>query len=219
MSLGVRRRGLQAFPMKQAEKQRLTVLTREAVARLSACPPKVKEHAEKVAARYSPTSAEQYRKLSEIVWWLLAVDCVEDAMGLLDALCEVEDEYYWMFHALASAFATRAWLRAARGQSAAAREDARTALRWIGRGPNPKVITESEVRGALERFDDWLERAVGERGTMTAMAVLSHALRVLVMYQQFPVAGDPAAKAVPSSEFTTRLESGLGELRRRIVAW
>jgi hypothetical protein len=54
---------------------------------------------------------------------------------------------------------------------------------------------------------------------VTALNVLSHALRVLVMYQQFAVAGDPAAKSVPASEFTTRLESGIRELRRRIDAW
>lgn len=205
--------------MQKAEKQRLTAVARDAVTQLSTCPPKVKEHAEKVVALYSPTNAEQYQKLSEIVWWLIAVDCVEDALRLLDALCEVDDEYYWMFHALGSAFATRAWLHAKHERAAAAREDARTALRWIGRDPNPKVITESEVRGALERFDGWLERAAGERGTVTALQVLSHALRVVVMYQQFGVAGDPAAKGVPSGEFTTRLESGVRELRRRIDGW
>ncbi|MEZ6143687.1 MAG: hypothetical protein R3B84_24245 [Zavarzinella sp.] len=205
--------------MKQAEKQRLTALTRDAVAQLTTCPSKVKEHAEKVAARYSPTNAEQYRKLSEIVWWLIAVDCVEDALGLLDAICEVDDNYYWMFHALGSAFATRAWLRARYEQVAAAREDALTALHWIGRDPNSKAITESEVRGALERFDGWLERAAGERGTVTALHVLSHALRVLVMYQQFAVAGDSAAKAIPPGEFTARLESGVQTLHRRINSW
>ena len=204
--------------MKQIEKQRLTTLTRDAVSRLSSCPPKVKEYAGKVASRYSPTNAEQYRKLSEIVWWLIAVDRVEDALSLLDALCEVDDEYYWMFHALGSAFATRAWLRARHAQPTPAREDARTALRWIGRDPNPKAITESEIHGALERFDGWLERAAGERGTVTALRVLSHALRVLVMYQQFAVAGDPTT-AVPSGEFDKRLESGVRELRRRIDGW
>lgn len=205
--------------MKLAEKQRLTALTRDAVAQLSACPPRVKEQAEKVAAKYSPTNAEQYRKLSEIAWWLIAVDCDEDARGLLDALCEVDDEYYWMFDALASAFATRAWLRARREQAAAAQQDARAALHWIGRDPNFKTITESEVRETLERFDGWLERAAGERGTMTALHALSHALRVLVMYQQFAEAGDPAAKAMPAGEFTTRLESGVQELRRQIESW
>jgi hypothetical protein len=203
--------------MKQAEKQRLTALARDAASRLAACPPKVQEHAQRAADRYSPTNAKQYRKLSEIVWWLIAVDCVEGALGLLDALCEVEDGYYWMFHALGSAFATRAWLRAGQEQAVAALEDARTALRWIGCDAKP--ITEPEVRGALERFDGWLERATGERGTVTALHVLSHALRVVVMYQQFAVAGDPAAKAVPSKEFTTRLESGVRELRRLIDGW
>jgi hypothetical protein len=49
--------------------------------------------------------------------------------------------------------------------------------------------------------------------------VLSHALRVLVMYQQFAKAGDPAAKAIPSREYTSRMNLGLRELRRRIEGW
>src|SRR5262249_24915141 len=126
--------------MKQSEKQRLTALTRDAVAQICGGPAKIKEYAEKAAARFSPTNAKQYRRLSEIVWWLIAVDCGRDAMVLLDALCEVADEYYWMFHALGSAFATRAWLHAKHKQAAAARDDARTALHWIHRDPNPKAI-------------------------------------------------------------------------------
>jgi hypothetical protein len=140
-------------------------------------------------------------------------------MSLLNALCEVEDEYYWMFQALASAFATRAWLRARHEQMVAVRQDAQAALQWIGRDPNSRAVTESEVQGAMERFDGWLERAVGERGTVTALHVLSHALRVLVVYHQFAVAGDSAASAVPASEFTTRMTSGVQELRRRIDGW
>jgi hypothetical protein len=205
--------------MKQSEKQRLTAVPRDAVARITGCPPKIKEYAENAARKYSPTNAEQYRTLSEIGWLLIAADCCKEAMGVLDALCEVDDEYYWMFHALASSFATRAWLHTKQKQAPAARRDARTALRWLHRDPNPRAITESEVRGALKRFDGWLARAAGEKGTMTALQVLSHALRVLVMYQQFGKAGDPAARAVPSREFTTRLDSGVRELRRRIESW
>jgi hypothetical protein len=205
--------------MKQAEKQRLTTLTRNAVARFSGCPPKVREYAEKAAAKFSPTNAEQYRKLSEIVWWLIAVDCRQEATGLLDALCEVDDGYYWMFHALGSAFATRAWLQAKDKQAAAARDDARAALHWIHRDPNAKAITESEVHGALERFDSWFTSAAGEKGTVTALHVLSHAMRVLVLYHQTGEAGDPTALAIPSHEFTTRLDSGVHELRRRIESW
>jgi hypothetical protein len=204
--------------MKQSEKQRLAALTREAVAAISGSP-KIKEYAEKAAAKFSPTNAEQYRKLSEIVWWLIAINRAEDAMVLLNALCEVDDEYYWMFHALGSAFATRAWLHTKQDEDAAAREDAQTALHWIQRDPNAKAITKSEINGALERFDGWLDRATGERGTMTALHVISHALRVLVMYHQFAKAGDPTAKAVRSREFTSRLDFGVRELRHRIESW
>ena len=205
--------------MKQSEKQRLTARTHDAVARITGDHPKIKEYAQKAAAKFSPTNAEHYRTLSEIAWWLIAADLGEDAMGLLDALCEVDDEYYWMFHALASSFATRAWLRAKQKQAAAARTDARAALRWLHRDPNARAITEAEVRGAAERFDGWLARAADERGTRTALHVISHALRVLVMYQQFGKAGDPAAKAVGSRGLTARLESGVRELRRRIESW
>ncbi len=202
--------------MKQSEKRRLTVLTRDAVAQISAAPPKLKERAEKEVAKFSPTNAEQYRKLSEIVWWLIAVECNQDAVRILDALCEVDDEFYWMFHALGSVFATRAWLQTKRKQTAAASADAQAALRWIYRDPNAKPITESEVLGALERFDGWLARATSEKGAMTALHVMSHAMRVLVMYQQVAKAGVTAAKAVPAREFTTRMDMGIQELRRRI---
>jgi hypothetical protein len=205
--------------MKQAEKQRLSALTRTAVARITVGHPRVREHAQKAAARFSPTNAKQYRTLSELAWWLIAADSSADALSLLDALCEVNDEYYWMFDALASSFATRAWLHATQERGAAARGDARSALGWIQRDPNARAITEREVRGALERFDGWLERAVGERGTVTALHVASHALRVLAMYQQFGKAGDPAARGVRAREFTTRLNSGVRELRRRLNNW
>jgi hypothetical protein len=150
---------------------------------------------------------EQYRKLSEIVWWLIAVDCDQDAMVLLDALCEVDDNYFWMFRALGS-------LR--HSDASAARDDAVSALRWIQRDPNAKAIAESEVHGALERFDAWFARVCGEKGAITALSVLAHAMRVLVLYQQFGEAGDPAAEMISSSEFSARLDSGLQELRRRI---
>jgi len=205
--------------MKQSEKQRLTALTRDAAARITGGPPKIKEYAEKAAAKYSPTNAGTYRTLAEIAWWLIAADAIEDALLLLDALCELDDEYYWMFHALGSAFATRAWLHARRKEAVAARDDAGSALQWIHRDPNAKAITESEVRGALKRFDDWLARAEREKGAMRALSVTSHAMRVLVMYQQFAKAGDPAAKVVAANEYAKRLNSGVQELRRRIESW
>ena len=48
--------------------------------------------------------------MGELVWWLIAIGETADAMRLLDGLCELDDEYYWMFQALASSFAARAWL-------------------------------------------------------------------------------------------------------------
>jgi hypothetical protein len=205
--------------MNQTEKQRLTGITRKAVERIASGHAQIKTHAEKAAAKFSPTNAEQFRKLSEIVWWLIAADAREDAMALIDALCEVDDEYYWMFHALASSFATRAWLHAKQKNAAAARTDAKTALHWIHRDPNAKAIAQDEVRGAIKRFDDFINRADNEKGTATALQVLAHAMRVLVMYQQFAKAGDAAAKGVESREFTSRLDSGIKKLRDRIAAW
>jgi hypothetical protein len=41
-------------------------------------------------------------------------------------------------------------------------------------------------------------------------------MRVLVLYQQLARAGVTAAKAVPAREFTTKLDLGIQELRRRI---
>ena len=75
------------------------------------------------------------------------------------------------------------------------------------------------LAGDLGRVDTWLDRAANERGTMMSLQVLSHALRVLVMYQQFAKAGDPAAKAIPSREYTSRMNLGVRELRRRIESW
>jgi hypothetical protein len=51
---------------------------------------------------------------------------------------------------------------------------------------------------------------------MTALHVLSHAMRVLVMYQQIATTGDAAAKSVAPHDFTSRLDSGLKKLRHRI---
>lgn len=205
--------------MKKAEKQRLTTLVGEAAQGISCEHSLIKEHVARIASNYSPTNAEQYRSLSEIVWWLIAVGAHADAMRLLDAQCEVNDDYYWMFHALASSFATRAWLQSKHKHAAAARNDARTALEWIHRDPNPVVITKSEVNSSLERYDSWLSAADRDQGALNSLKVLSHALRVLVMYQQFAKAGDEAAKSVASRDYTTRLNSGVTKLRRQLEAW
>ncbi len=205
--------------MKQAEKQRLTDGTRDAINAIACDHREIKSRAQKVAAKFSPTNATKFKELSEIIWWLIAAESYPDAMRLLDALCEVDDEHYWMFHAMASSFATRAWLHSKLKKTSNARHDAKTALEWIHRDPNPKSITKSEINTTLKRFDDWLDRADNEKGTVTAVQVLSHGLRVLVMYQQFGKAGDPASKSVPSREFTLRLNSGISKLKARLDDW
>ena len=204
--------------MKQVEKKRLAALTQKAIRQIAKKHTEIKIRADKVGSRFSPTNADQYRELSEIVWWLIAVDAYSDAMRLLDALCEVDDEYYWMFHALASSFATRAWLHSKLKNATASRRDAKSALQWIHRDPNPKRITKTEVSDSIKSFDGWLDRAENDTGTVRALHVLSHAMRVLVMYQQFSKAGDAAARTVAAREFTSRLNSGIKKMRTRIEA-
>ena len=116
-------------------------------------------------------------------------------------------------------FATRAWLHEQHGRLDAARDDAKKGIEWLMRTCKARPMTEEEGRKGLERFDVWLERAKGERGFLTAAHVLAHALQVLVLYRQFGTAGDQDILTIPPEEFTTRLDSGVGELRRRIESW
>ena len=205
--------------MKRAEKERLTRITVDAIQRMDTTHPLIRAHADKIAAKFSPTNAGQFRTLSHVVWWLIANEEYAGAMALLDALCEIDEESYWTFHALASTFATRAWLHSRQKRAAAGRADAKAALRWIHRDPNPKAITKSEVKGAIKRFDAWLDRADREKGTLTALSVLAHGMRVLVMYQQFAKGGDVASRSFDPREFTTRLNLGIKKLRQRLDTW
>jgi hypothetical protein len=205
--------------MKKAEKERLTSLMHEATARVNGLPMKVQQHFAKVAAKYSPTNKEQVRGMAEICWWLIAIDREPDALPVLDALCQVDDDFYWMYEAFGSVFATRAWLHERHGRFADAQADAIKGVHWLMRAYKAGEMTETEVRKALERVDVWFARADGERGFQTAAHVLSHALRVLVMYRQFATAGDPAAGAIPPEEFATRVRSGVAALRARIETW
>ena len=202
--------------VKNAERKRLTVLMRDAVARLSSVPPKVRVRAEKAAAKYSPTNGEQYRDLAELTWLLIAAGCDDDAMGVLDALCEVDDKYYWMYDHIPLTFGTRAWLRTKIGDVDGSRDDARKVLEWLHRPKNAKPLTEADARDALKRFDIWLDRARNEKGAVTATHVLAHALRVLGAYEQCAAAGDPGAKSVESIDYSARMTTGVEELRRRI---
>jgi hypothetical protein len=59
---------------------------------------------------------EQVREVAEICWWLIAIGRDKDAIPLLDALCQIDDDIYWMYEAMGSAFATRAWLHEQHGR-------------------------------------------------------------------------------------------------------
>jgi hypothetical protein len=205
--------------MTKDEKLRLTNLTRAALTGIACEHPRIRAWADKCAAKFSPTNADQFRTIGELVWSLIAIDAATDALRLLDALCETDDELYWMFEALASAFATRAWLHSKNKAPAKSSSDAKTALGWLQRDPNPRPVTQAEVAGALKRFDGWVDRADKEKGHVTAVQVLSHALRVLVIYQQLAKAGCDAAKAVPWREYNTRISAGLARLRQRLDAF
>jgi hypothetical protein len=180
--------------------------------------PPIRQRAKKLAAKYSPTNASDFRDLSEIAWWLVATDSLDEAAGLLDALCEVNDELYWMPDALASAHATRAWVHGRRGDRQLASRDSQAVLRCLERDVNFKRVTQGEALGAVKRFDGWLERVEEhEAGApMRAASVLAHALRVLAIYQQLAKAGCTAAKVLAPPEYRKRMEVAVRELRVRL---
>jgi hypothetical protein len=205
--------------MTKDEKLRLTALTRSTLLKIKCKHPQLRERADKFAAKFSPTNAGRFRNLGELAWCLIAMDAKTDAMRLLDALCEINDGYYWMFHGLASVFATRAWLHSNRMDATKSLRDSNAALGWIERDPNPRPVTKSEAQGALKRFDEWIARADREKGVVTAISVLCHAIRVMVIYQQLAQAGCDGAKSVPMGEYNTRINASLTKLRHRLDAW
>ena len=126
--------------------------------------PALRERVERCAAKYSPINATQFRELAEMVWWLIALEEHGDALRLLDAMCEVDDESYWMFHALASAFATRAWLHARNEGVAQSNDDANRAAAWLGRELVGHVNLHLQIDVEAESFlgpgDDLLQLLV-----------------------------------------------------------
>jgi len=200
--------------MKQSEKKRLKTNAIQAIGDISNQYDETKARAVKLAKKFSPTSAESCREICELVWWLIAESAFVDAERILDVLCEIDDEYYWMFHSQASTFATRAYLHNRLKNTTASKNDSKSALAWLQRDPNFEPITKSEVDGALSRFDDWLERADNENGRITALHVLSHACRVLVMYQQFAKAGDAAAKSISARDYTKKITSATNRISK-----
>lgn len=205
--------------MKNAEKARLTELVQLAVVNLTVAHPQIRNRIQKCAEKYSPTNLDRFRDLAEIAWWLIAVDAQSDAIQILDALCEVNDEYYWMFQALASAFATRSWLHTRAGESVQRIADAERAFDWFNREPNAKQVTKKEIQQNLKRFDDWMDRAINEKGVIHATQVLSHALRVLVIYQQFARCDFEPARSIEPHEYGDRIATALTMLRERLDGW
>jgi hypothetical protein len=152
-----------------------------------------------------------------MVWWLIAMEERRDALRLLDVLCELDDQYYWMFQALASVFATRAWLHAQNKSFAQSADDANRVAEWLRREPNAKPITKKETQANLRRFGDWVARAENERGDVTAANVLAHALRVLVIYDRLAAGGCQAAQVVPAAEYESKIQDALVQLRDRLM--
>lgn len=202
--------------MKQAEKQRIVAMTQAAVEQITAAHAQLKARAEKIAKKFSPTNFQQFTALVDIVWWLIAVDAYRDALRLIDALCELDDEIYWTYCGLADAYATRAWLKLKLKDAPGARRDAHKALGWIARDPNGSPVTEDEARKALSRFDGFVERADGEKGTIMALTIYGLAMRILVKYQQFAKVGDAGAKCVPAREYASRLSPALKKMKARL---
>ena len=170
--------------MTKAEKLRLTELVHGAVAALEVENALCRQYLEKSAAAFSPTNFNRFRDMLHGAWWLIALEAYDDAKQLLDALCEVNDDFYWMFEWLASTFATRAWLHFQQGELVASQAEGEAALRWLARDPNTKPLRASEYRKTLERCDILYVSAEKEKSVKSSAGSLCTALILLVLYQQ-----------------------------------
>lgn len=170
--------------MTKAEKLRLTERVQGAVVALDLEHALCRQYLDKSAAAFSPTNCNRFRDMLHGAWWLIALEAFDDARRLLDALCEVDDDFYWMFEWLASTFATRAWLSAQQGNTEASRADAEAVCRWLARDPNAKSPQVSEYRKALERCGTLYAAAEKETSAKSSASTLCTALILLVLYQQ-----------------------------------
>jgi hypothetical protein len=170
--------------MTKVEKVRLTELAQGAVAALEVENALCRQYLEKSAAAFSPTNFNRFRDMLHGAWWLIALEAYDDAKRLLDALCEVNDDFYWMFEWLASTFATRAWLYAQQGTIEASQADAEAVCRWLARDPNAKPLRVAEYHKALERCGIWYASAVKETSVKSSASMLCTAMILLVLYQQ-----------------------------------
>lgn len=200
--------------MKTAEKQRLTQLVREATDSLSVTHPLVRDRLQRLAAKYSPTSFARFNEFADMVWWLIALNERDDAFRLLDALCEVDDDYYWMFEWMNYTFATRAWLHARARRPAKSAADAATAAAWLERDPNAKPVTRKQIRKCVKRATERIhsDNTIG----ITTARVLSNALDLLVFCQQLAHTGCKAAQTVPIAEYDSLIEEGLTRLSKEL---
>ena len=176
--------GLESFRMTKAEKLRLTELVKDAAVALGVENLFGSKHLEKSTASFSPANFNSFRDVLHGVWLLIALEAYDDAKRLLNALCEVNDDFYWMFEWLGATFATRAWLHFQQGELAASQADGEVVLHWLERDPNAKPLRASEYRKTLERCDILYVSAEKEKSVKSSAGSLCTALIVLVLYQQ-----------------------------------
>ena len=200
--------------MTKAEKLRLTELVKDATAALGLENLFCRQHLEKSAASFSPTNFNSFRDVLHGVWWLIVLEAYDDAERLLNALCQVNDDFYWMFEWLASTFATRAWLHFQQGELAASQADVEAVLRWLARDPNAKPLRASEYRKALERCDILYVSAEKEKSVKSSAGSLCTALILLVLYQQM---ANARAEPEEAHSYDERITATLALLKQKLM--
>lgn len=201
--------------MTKVEKLRLTERVQGAVAVLGVESSFCRQYLEKSGAAFSPTNFNRFRDMLHGAWWLIALEAYDDAKRLLDALCEVDDDFYWMFEWLASTFATRAWLYSQQGNTEASQADAEAVCRWLARDPNAKPRKASEYRKALERCDIWYASVEKETSVKSSASTLCSAMILLVLYQQVAYACTEPEEAQGYAE---RITATLALLKQKLTS-
>ncbi|WP_184192255.1 hypothetical protein [Armatimonas rosea] len=174
-----------------------------------------RQYLAKSAAAFSPTNFNRFRDMLHGAWWLIALEAYDDAKRLLDALCEVDDDFYWMFEWLASTFATRAWLYSQQGNTEASQADAEAVCRWLARDPNAKPLRVAEYHKALERCDIWYTPAENDSSVKSSASMLCTALTLLVLYQQMAQA---RAEPEEAQGYAERITVALALLKQKLTS-
>ncbi len=200
--------------MTNVEKTRLIKGVQEAVAVLEVENLLCRQQVQKSAATFSPTNFNSFRELLHLIWWLIALESYGDAQRLLDALCEVNDEFYWMFEWLGATFAARAWLHSQQGETEASQLNASELLHWLARDPNAKSLRVSEYRKALERCDIWYASAEKDKSVKSSASSLCTALILLALYQQ---AAHASAEQEQVQSYEEHIAAALTLLKQKLI--